>query len=72
LDPYANLVFLVENDEMDAFHKRYYDAYNNQIGTCPPLKLSIFNLSFLKYHKIAQCTDVQEYRYFLRKLNYIK
>jgi hypothetical protein len=36
LDPYANLVFLVENDEMDAFYKRYYDAYNNQEGTCLP------------------------------------
>jgi len=62
LDSNANLVFLVENDEMDAFPKGYNDACNDQPGTFPPLQPNIWDMS-LKYETIAYySTNVQEYR----------
>ena len=53
---------------MDAFPKGYNDACNDQPGTFPPLKPNNWDMS-LKYETIAYySTNVQEYRYFLRKL----
>ena len=67
LDSYANFVFLVENDEMNAHHKRYYDASNDQPGTWSPTQAITLDLA-LKHETIAQYgTNVQKYRCFLRK-----
>ena len=52
LDSYANFVFLVENYEMNAHHKRYYDASNDQGGTWSPTQAIALDLA-LKHETIA-------------------